>query len=213
MGDILFRCSSLGKLMTEPKLKSEALSVGAKTYIRQLAAESIFGVDFEVSSKPMEKGIECEPDAIALLNQVRGLSLLKNTERRHNGYFVGECDLFNAERRSGHDTKCSWSLATFPICTTDCEDNLYEYQMRGYMALWDAEEWSVDYCMVNTPERLIGYEAVTMHYVDHIPAHQRITSWTVARDLEIEAKMIEKVKAARLYYAEVIKEFDETHRA
>ena len=56
-----FRCSSIGKLMTEPRSKSEGvLSVGAKTYIRELAAQEIFGVDFEVSSKYIEKGIEAE---------------------------------------------------------------------------------------------------------------------------------------------------------
>ena len=70
-----FRCSSIGKLMTEPKSKSEGpLSVGAKTYIRQLAAQEILGVDFEVSSRAMEKGIICEQDSIDLLNRVRGLS-------------------------------------------------------------------------------------------------------------------------------------------
>ena len=68
----LFRCSSLGKLMTEPKSKSEGvLSAGAKTYIRELAAQEIFGVDFQVSSKAMEKGILCEQDSIDLLNRVR----------------------------------------------------------------------------------------------------------------------------------------------
>ena len=67
-----FRCSSLGKLMTEPRSKSEGpLSVGAKTYIRELAAQEIFGVDFVVSSKAMEKGIEAEGDSIDLLNDVR----------------------------------------------------------------------------------------------------------------------------------------------
>jgi hypothetical protein len=70
MRTVLFRCSSIGKLMTEPKTQKEGpLSVGAKTYIRELAAQEILGMDFEVSSKEMEKGIECEPDAIALLNR------------------------------------------------------------------------------------------------------------------------------------------------
>ena len=50
-----FRCSSIGKLMTEPRSKSDGpLSVGAKTYIRELAAQEIFGVDFVVSSKAIE---------------------------------------------------------------------------------------------------------------------------------------------------------------
>lgn len=95
-----FRCSSLGKLMTEPRSKSEGpLSVGAKTYIRELAAQEIFGVEFEISSKQIEKGIEVEGDSIDLLNSVRGLSLVKNVERRSNDFITGECDLFDAEAK------------------------------------------------------------------------------------------------------------------
>lgn len=213
MSDVLFRCSSLGRLMTEPKsAKDGPLSVGAKTYIRELAAQAIFGVDFEVSSKQMEKGIECEPAAIALLNSVRGLSLAKNTERRSNGWITGECDLYDAERRRGHDLKCSWSLATFPIALVDCEDKGYEWQMRGYMALWDAEEWEVDYAMVDTPDRLIGFDPLPMHIVGHIPEAHRLTSWIVKRDEAKEAAICTKVEAAREYYAQVIAEFDQTHQ-
>ncbi len=212
MSTVRFRCSSVGKLMTEPKAKSEVLSVGAKTHVRELVAQEIFGVDFEVSSKYMEKGILVEPDAIALLNRVRGLTLEKNTERRSNDWLTGECDLFHAERRRGHDVKAAWSVATFPIAAVDCEDKLYEWQMRGYMALWDADEWEVNYCLVNTPEKLIGYEPVTMHFVDHIPEHMRLTTWLLLRDPDKEAAMAEKIKHARAYYAEVVAEFDSTHR-
>jgi hypothetical protein len=212
MREVTFRCSSLGRLMTEPKTKAEgALSVGAKTYIRELAAQEIFGVEFEISSKEMEKGIQAEPDSIALLNSVRGLSLHKNIERRTRDGLTGECDLFDAPRRRGHDLKSSWSLRTFPICVADCEDKGYEWQMRGYMALWDANEWEVNYGMVDTPDHLIGYEPVQLHVVSHIPEHMRLTTWTVKRDPEKEAAIFERIKHARVYYAEVIAEFDRTH--
>jgi hypothetical protein len=214
MREIKFRCSSIGKLMTEPKtLKEGPLSVGAKTYIRELAAQEIFGVEFEVSSKAMEKGILVEEDAISLLNRVRGLSLAKNKERRENDWITGECDLFNLGDKRGHDIKSSWSIATFPICTKDCEDKLYEWQMRGYMALWGAAEWEVDYCLIDTPENLIGYEPLQLHVVGHIPEELRLTSWTITRDIEKEAAIAEKVKHARAYYAEVIAEFARTHAA
>ena len=209
-----FRCSSLGKLMTEPRSKSEGvLSVGAKTYIRELAAQEIFGVEFEVSSKAIEKGIEVEGDAIDLLNSVRGLSLFKNTERKSNEFITGECDLFDAEAKRGHDIKSSWSIATFPITVADCEDRLYEWQMRGYMALWDADEWEVNYCLVDTPDRLIGFEPMPLHVVSHLPEWMRVTTWTVKRDLEKEAAIYEKVKAANEYLNLVINEFDQTHAA
>jgi hypothetical protein len=211
--EILFRPSSIGKLMTEPKTKSDGpLSVGAKTYIRELVAQEIFGVQFEVSSKPMQKGIQCEDDSIALLNHVRGLSLSKNTERRTDGYLTGECDLYDAERKRGHDLKTSWSLATFPITEADCVDKLYEWQMRAYMRLWDAQEWEVNYAMVDTPEDLMGYEPMQMHIVSHIPPEHRITTWLIRRDMEKELAMIEKIKHARDYFAQVVREFDATHK-
>lgn len=209
-----FRCSSIGKLMTEPRSKSEGvLSVGAKTYIRELAAQEIFGVDFEVSSKYIEKGIEAEGDSIDLLNSVRGLSLVKNTERRDNEFITGECDLFDDDAKRGHDIKTSWSIATFPIIVADCEDKLYEWQMRGYMALWDADEWEVNYCLVDTPDRLIGFEPMQLHVVSHLPEWMRVTTWTVKRDIEKEAAIYEKVKAANEYLKLVISEFDQTHTA
>lgn len=212
MSEILFRCSSIGKLMTEPKtLKEGPLSVGAKTYIRELAQQAIFGVEFEFSSRETEKGTRLEGDAIELLNRVRGLSLVKNTERRSNGYLTGECDLFNASARRGHDLKCSWSAKTFPAFEADCMDKLYEWQMRGYMALWDADEWEVNYALLDTPDDLIGYEPLQLHVVSHIPEHLRLTSWAIKRDKDKEDAMVEKVKHAREYYAQVIAEFDRSH--
>jgi hypothetical protein len=200
--------------MTEPRSKAEGpLSVGARTYIRELVAQELFGVDFEFSSKETEKGIQCEPDSIALLNRVRGLDLVKNTERRDNGLITGECDLFHASRRRGHDLKTSWSIKTFPVVVADCEDKLYEWQCRGYMLLWDADEWEVNYALVNTPEKLIGYEPPTLHYVDHIPAHHRLTSWIIKRDAEKESLIEEKIRHAREYFHRVVDEFDRTHHA
>lgn len=213
MNNILFRCSSIGKLMTEPKSKSDGpLSVGAKTFIRELAAQEIFGVDFEVSSKPMQKGVEVENDAIVLLNSVRRLSLFKNTERKSNDFITGECDLFDLENKRGHDIKSSWSIATFPILPSDCQNSLYEWQMRGYMALWEADEWEVNYCLVDTPDRLISFEPMQLHCVSHIPEHMRVTSWNITRDLEKEAAIFEKVKHAREYFNQVVLEFEQTHK-
>lgn len=214
MSEVLFRCSSLGKIMTEPKTQKEGpLSVGAKTYIRTLAAQDLFGIDFELSSKEIEKGLEVEDESIEMQNRVRGLNLKKNTERRSNGLITGECDLFDAQARHGYDIKSSWSAQTFPIATIDCEDKLYEWQACGYMILWDADAWTVSYCLVDTPERLIRYEPIQLHLVGHIPERMRITSWTIRRDAAKEEAIKEKVRHARDYYMEVINEFDRTHKA
>lgn len=213
MRDILFRASSVARLMTEPKSKADGfLSVGAKTYIEELAAQEVFGVDFIVSSKAIEKGVECEQDAIMLLNNVRGLSLVKNTERRSNEFITGECDLFDAAANRGHDIKTSWSIATFPIIEKHAIDKTYEWQARCYMALWNADAWEVNYCLVDTPERLIGFEPMELHYVSGIPEEMRVTTWGIARDKEKEEAICEKVKHAQEYFLQVIEEFDRTHK-
>ena len=243
MSELLIRCSSLGRIMSDPmsladeglpahvaaivakkkrteeekaalsQYKSGLLSEGAKTYVRELAQQAIFSVDFEFSSKEIEKGREVEGESIALLNRVRGLSLAKNTERRDNGLITGECDLYDPDARKGYDLKSSWSAKTFPGWVADCEDRLYEWQCRGYMALWDAHEWSVAYALIDTPERLIGYEPLQMHLVSHIPEHMRLTEWTIKRDPEKEALIRIKVKAAQEYYRQVLDEFDQHHQA
>lgn len=212
MRELLIRASSVGKIMTNPKTKAEGiLSVGAKTYLRELAKQQIFGIEFEVSSKEMEKGVEVEDEAIAMLGRVRGLSLAKNTERRSNEWITGECDLFDPLALKGYDLKSSWSAKTFPGWALDCGDNIYEWQMRAYLWLWDAEKWEVVHALVDTPERLIGYEPMQMHIVSHIPEYMRLTGWLVERDAAKEEMMRERVQAAREYMARVINEFDEIH--
>ena len=53
--DIKFRCHSLADLMTEPKAKGEVLSVGAKTAVRKLAKQIVYGVRGNIKTKFMEK--------------------------------------------------------------------------------------------------------------------------------------------------------------
>ena len=216
MRDLIIRCSSLGKIMGEPRSKSDGqLSSTARSYLRELAAQDILGIDFVIQSRQFDKGNQCEPDAIELVNRVRGLSLSKNTERRTNDYITGECDLFDVETLEGRDTKCAWNASTFPAFVSDITSGtmatVYEWQCRGYMMLWDAKKWHIDYCLLDTPPDLIGYEPVSLHSVGHVPEHMRLTTWTVERDAAKEAMIAVKVKAAREYYDGLIAEFALTH--
>ncbi len=213
MRDVLFRCSSLGHLMTEPKTRAEGdLSIGARTYLRNLVKQEIFSVDFEAGGREIEKGLRMEAEGIALLNKVRGLNLAKNTERRTLGLLTGECDLFNPPRRRGHDIKASWSIRTFPGWVADCINPLYEWQMRGYMRLWDADAWEVNYVLVDTPDDLIRDEPLELHVVDHIPPHLRVTTWELERDYQKESLIQLRLEAARAHYDELVHEFADLHR-
>ena len=201
--------------MGEPRNKSAALSETAKTYIRELVAQDVLGIDFVIQSRQFDKGNLCEPAAIELVNRVKGLSLVKNTERRTNEWLTGEADLFDTATREGRDTKCAWSASTFPIVVSDITSGslaaMYEWQCRGYSMLWDAPRWHIDYCLLDTPAELIGYEPASLHVVGHIPDYMRVTTWTIERDTAKEALIVEKVTAARDYYASVIEDFISTH--
>lgn len=206
----MIRCHALGKIMTEPKDKKEILSVGAKTYLNQLAKESVYEYRPLIKSKYLDKGIICEDEAIRLYNEVHFTDLVKNTERRNNGLISGECDLYIPKKR-GIDIKCSWSLDTFPVLTEDCHDKDYEWQCRGYMMLFDVPVWDVAYCLVSTPDELIWEGEEDLHYVDHIDPQMRITCIRYERDLKLEDKIKEKATAAITYIAETKKKILSLH--
>lgn len=198
---VLFRCHSLAELMTDPKTKTEGvLSVGAKTHVKKLVKESLYGVRARVDTKYMRKGLECEQTSIDLLNSILDLGLVKNEVRRVSQFLTGEPDIVMP---CGVDIKTSWSLETFPLTPEDGHDKTYEWQARGYMYLWDRPSWTIAYCLVDTPDHLIGYEDPAVHKVSHIDPRMRITMVEYQRDMELEEKMKIKCAAAQEYFKEL----------
>ena len=205
---ILFRASALSAIMTDGKGKDE-LSVGAKTYVTKLAKEFVYGYDEKVSSKYMDKGIQVEDESIDLYNAVHLSSYAKNTERRNNDWITGEADIVGDDRII--DIKSSWCLTTFPVLADQGRDTGYEWQLRAYMWLWDRPRADIAYCLVSTPEDLIGWENKTLHQVDHINRELRVTVVPYVRDTVLEDKIKTKVEAARVYYDQVIQEISKQH--
>ena len=72
------------------------------------------------------------------------------------------------------------------------------------MWLWDKPRAEVCYCLIDTPEDLIGYENRALHQVRHIAPELRVTRWKIDRDDEAIAKIAPKVEAAREYYQQII---------
>ena len=205
---ILFRASALSAIMTDGKGKDE-LSVGAKTYVTKLAKEFVYGYDERITSKYMDKGIRVEDASIDLYNAVKLTSYAKNTERRENAWITGEADIVATHKII--DIKSSWSLATFPVLAEQGEDKGYEWQLRAYMMLWDKPYAEIAYCLVSTPDDLIGWEAPSLHQVDHINRELRVTLVPYERDLVLEEKIKVKVDAARLYYEQIVREIANQH--
>ena len=198
---MIIRCSSLKLAMTEARAKNAGLSESAKKVVEDEIRALYFGVREKISSKPIQKGVECEQKSIELLNNVEfrlSKPYVKNTERKSNEWITGECDIYDPDTKLIRDIKTSWSLATFPLFATNADD--YEWQMRGYMMLWDCDAASVDYCLVDTPEHLIGYEQRELHIVSHIEPEKRVKSFVYKRDLEKEERIKQRCEQLQAYY-------------
>ena len=198
---MLIRCSALRLAMTEARAKNAGLSETAKKVVEDEIRTLYFGVREKISNKAMQKGIDCEQQSIDLLNNVEfrlSKPYVKNSERKSNQWITGECDIYDAESRTIRDIKTSWSIATYPLFADNAND--YEWQMRGYMMLWDCDTAIVDYCLVDTPEHLIGYEQRELHIVSHIDPEKRVKSFVFERDEQKEQRIKERCEQLQEYF-------------
>ncbi|HMU88634.1 MAG TPA: hypothetical protein PKC11_13560 [Agitococcus sp.] len=198
---MLIRCSALRLAMTEARAKNAGLSETAKKVVEDEIRTLYFGVREKISNKAMQKGIDCEQQSIDLLNNVEfrlSKPYVKNSERKSNQWITGECDIYDADTRTIRDIKTSWSIATYPLFADNAND--YEWQMRGYMMLWDCDTAIVDYCLVDTPEHLIGYEQRELHIVSHIDPEKRVKSFVFERDEQKEQRIKERCEQLQEYF-------------
>jgi len=217
------RCSSLGKLMTSPKSKTEILSQTAKTYLKELAIEEKFGIRKEFSSRYTDKGNTQEDTAIEMASQVLNLPFaLKNTEYFENDFVKGTPDLILEDEII--DIKCSWDGTTFPWFEDELPNKDYFWQLVGYMWLTGRSKARVVYCLVDTPEDIVQdeirrtswkkfeidvteeteNEVRAKHEFSHISENKRVRAFLIALlDEDIE-KVKEKLLHAKEYYNDLI---------
>ena len=211
------RCSSLSKIMSEPREKSKKekneLSETAKTAIREMFRYDMFGFQKFEGRKETEKGHICEQVGIELAGAVRFLDLEKNTERRENKFISGECDIYVPESNLIIDIKNSWDIGTHPFFYEEALDKAkkagYDWQMQGYMWLWECEEAHIDFCLFPTPVELLSSWENPFKYVDlvnDIPQQKRITTVVIERNEELIEKIRERVTLAQSYYEQLFEE-------
>lgn len=191
MDNLLIRCSSLGKIMTEPRDKAAGLSATTITYLRELARGNAWGRNSFMANKFTEKGVSKEEDSITLYSLVKKVNFKKNSTRLNNTFITGEPDLFEGETINNADTiidiKSSWDWCTFPF-PDDAVDKTYYWQGQGYMALTGAKEFKLVHCLVNSPEHLIKKRQQDIYYLMGCPddSNERY----LAAMIEVEKNMI-----------------------
>lgn len=133
------------------------LSDTAKALVRKVWIRNEKGIYETIKSKFLDKGIFKEEDSISLITEVEGILYVKNEDRINNSEFTGECDIVKdfEFKRLIIDTKTSWSADTFMASKPTLD---YEVQGQIYMQLYDADEFELKFCLVDTPAHLIQRE-------------------------------------------------------
>jgi len=149
----LFRCSSLGKLMTYPD--KDTLSAGPKTFLGQIFKEEFYQKTSQIQSRYLDKGLMVEEEAIAMYSKVCDKKFVKNDQRFDNDYITGEPDILSDDLI---DIKCSWNHTTFPLTTDAIPNKDYYWQLQGYMELTGKDVSKLVYCLVDTPDELVYTE-------------------------------------------------------
>lgn len=207
----LFRCSALKAIMTPPKNKGEILSETAKSEIKKLVKEDAFGYQAFTGNKYTKKGVELENEAIRLSGLMRFREFTKNTTRLANDCITGECDILTDDLII--DIKCSWDIGTHPFFDEDAhakiKDAGYDWQMQGYMWLYDRQFAEIDFWLLPTPSHLIAsYEddSQLIDVVNSIDVSKRLKTVKIERDEAMIAKMQEVIPHAQAYYADKLQE-------
>jgi len=202
-----FRCSGIGHLMTEPKLKADKdagnLSEGAKTHVVDVFTQWKYKRNEELYSKYIEKGNEMEEDAITLVSVLTDIFHKKNEETLSNEWISGTPDLFIGESIQNadfiEDTKCSWDVFTFNRTKHKKLNDLYYWQMQGYMMLTGAKEARLRYCLLNATDDLIRDELRKLGYAMRLIEFEETPEY-IKRAAMVERNMIYDLPAFRSRY-------------
>jgi hypothetical protein len=217
------RCSSIGKIMTNPKTKGETLSQTTKTYLQELAVQEVYGIRKEFSSRYTDKGNEVEELSIALCNDVLNLGFIyKNEEHFENDWISGTPDVNTDEILL--DVKSSWDATTFPFFDTELKNKDYLYQLQGYLWLTNKTEALLCYCLIDTPLQIVEDEirrehwkaslieesldlrafVQSKHTFAHIPKEKRLKTFKIVKDDVIIENIKTRIEECREYYNELV---------
>jgi hypothetical protein len=161
MNNVLFRASSLGKLMTDARTKS-GLSETCKSELLNVYLREKYKRTNDFSNKYVEKGLAVERDAIDVWRRHAGEIVFQNTQRFSNDFITGLPDLIitndHNEITNIPDIKSSWSLHTFYDAKIAEISKDYYWQGQAYCWLTGAPKATFCFVLVNAPLELINDE-------------------------------------------------------
>lgn len=205
--DMLFRCSGLGNLMTEPKLKSEKLSETTKKYLLEVHILNKYGRKKDITNNYILKGLLVEEDAISLYCRITKELLFKNEELFSNDFIQGTPDLLSKKDELVIvDTKARWDIWTYFDSVLEPMSKNNYWQLMGYMWLTGAKKARIANCLVDTPDPLINDQKRKFMWQANI-LDENETTLEVFAEIEKNAKFSDIPMERRLNVREI--SFDE----
>lgn len=218
------RCSQIGKIMgrvglTENQyLEFEKLGKQGRTAIQEKRFQELYAKHInpelpetcktylhtwyaneneQIHSKYIDKGIEVEGELIDFMAEQLGFGMAeKNRVRVSDEFMEGECDVDLPT--CVVDVKASWNKKTLQQVVIDGYDKDYEYQLQGYMHLYNKPTAYLFYGLMNTPETDWQPEIV----YDDMPANERWIAFKFDYDIDKITAIKERVEQCRAYLIE-----------
>ena len=213
VGMKLFRCSSLHKLIGDGRSKAAVISDTAKSAIRDIVKEDLYGFRSFTGNQYTQKGNLLEDLAIEMSGKMRFRSYQKHVGRVENELITGECDVLDLERKLIIDTKCTWDIGTHPFFADEAMEKVkkagYDVQMQAYMWLYDCDVANIDFWLFPCPPELLkDWDDIDqlVHLVEKIDIRERKTTVVIERDEAIIQKIKDKIPYCQNYYAQLFAE-------
>ena len=209
----LFRCSSLHKLIGDGRSKAAVISDTAKSAIRDIVKEDLYGFRSFTGNQYTQKGNLLEDLAIEMSGKMRLRNYQKHVGRVENELITGECDVLDLKNKLIIDTKCTWDIGTHPFFADEAIEKVkkagYDVQMQAYMWLYDCDVANIDFWLFPCPPELLnGWDDIDqlVHLVEKIDIRERKTTVVIERDEAIIQKIKDKVPHCQEYYAKLFAE-------
>ena len=209
----LFRCSSLHKLIGDGRSKAAVISDTAKSAIRDIVKEDLYGFRSFTGNQYTQKGNLLEDLAIEMSGKMRFRNYQKHVGRMENELITGECDVLDLERKLIIDTKVTWDIGTHPFFQDEAMEKVkkagYDVQMQAYMWLYDCEVAHVDFWLFPCPPELLkDWDDIDqlVHLVEAIDIRERKTTVIIERDEAVIQKIKDKIPHCQNYYEQLFSE-------
>jgi len=209
----LFRCSSLHKLIGDGRSKAAVISDTAKSAIRDIVKEDLYGFRSFTGNQYTQKGNLLEDLAIELSGKMRFRNYQKHVGRVENKLITGECDVLDLERKLIIDTKVTWDIGTHPFFADEAMEKVkkagYDVQMQAYMWLYDCEVANIDFWLFPCPPELLkDWDDIDqlVHLVEAIDIRERKTTVIIERDEAVIQKIKDKIPHCQNYYEQLFAE-------